>query len=1385
MNERIRKIILVSIVTMAMLLSVFSAVPMGASSQSTLKASVGTVTLSPATGAFPGQIVYFTWTGVPTDLVPPVYVTVYLNGAAYSTSVAYYDSGTGTLKGSFVMPNDEPGTVFDVSFSYRDSAKNYGTNTVSDSGDLYLTVSPTEEKEDKIEQPVSVPYEFNADTHLGTPGPDYIESDSDYSSGNSLLTINSTSQEPISGGTTPLENNSVSQGIALVEKAEFAGWATFTNNSWEQNVTLNATPVKGAVTSVPLPNPLNVPTQFTFTQEGATGWNITHIKVDFTTTVSMPGGHTVTLHFYADQDVHINSTGDTSVFTENVVLGTFTATNDLGTLHIDDGAVSYNYKVSVLGFDGTNYHVTYSLTMTFDGTYEDVEIHGDYQCSERTASGTSNPLNDTASLTRNTGYIKSPRVDLVAPGIKSTTKFVFNFYNSAYGWVNDTYMTFSNFTNVPIASLVGKDLYFNQTVEFEGFNETLVLDLNITIYTVSYSPGLFAISPAIWKFQVNYTFGNNNTHINVTGNTYGAYYEDEFAKVVVTESQFGNSTSQWYLVPTNASLETMLGYPLLEKIIVHERFDTISFLPGGFQTMSLGEATIDVNEVISSTGTYDYLFNRTISGFNETEFAGDGTLPAYSEGEFTIDVESISPVIYGVETSGAVVQTWEIQFQANNTNGFIDVVEMAGSSISTSYCNVTVGLLSNTWDFAGPSENTVTLKEYTWRVYGGEFTAYLQAVFLGYSGSLEFWGAGNDSSVLVSGGVISGPGDILSIKGNITEVNGFANNSAIGGWMNATVSVSEFHPALYGIDAFDGLVNISLHITIGKNNTEEPYFLDSESYLKTYGWAVVPNEAAENFTVTGLYYDSYMKLYAILTPVELQNVSISGSLEVTWPTYGIDTTYTFQTNGTYELGSEHSGVSDDISISTPDEFWFNQTSGEPEMTDIDVSLYFKANIGEPIVNVTLQPIVQTYFYIYGEMYYYDFYYVEFTAEDMYAILLNVNNGGENTYSSIAGTSFSPYNYVYQNITLYNYEITLKGNVGGVDFVTATTTVSSVGDYYLMGTANYLYGSGTLTGVLEIDQHIPYFYLGYLFNNITLSADLNIHVFNADGSQVYINVELPSGMLSNSVTTMENWVASVPYSLTTVTESPNEGTYTYGSYNLEQGSGALIVTLSDEQIATIVTRLGDVVNISLEQLDAKLVGIWSDVNDTYALVETAYGDMSAKLDAIDAKITDVKNGIATIQTALGNIQTSLDNLDAKITSLQGDVATLETKLGKIQVSLDDINATVVANAKSLDDLKGSVVEIQTSLGDIKGVVTDIKDGVATIKTDLGTVKTDVSDIKTTTENTSGSVSTTLYWEIGVLVLVIITLILVAYVIIKVNKISAGGVKEETIEEEETE
>ncbi len=330
--------------------------------------------------------------------------------------------------------------------------------------------------------------------------------------------------------------------------------------------------------------------------------------------------------------------------------------------------------------------------------------------------------------------------------------------------------------------------------------------------------------------------------------------------------------------------------------------------------------------------------------------------------------------------------------------------------------------------------------------------------------------------------------------------------------------------------------------------------------------------------------------------------------------------------------------------------------------------------------------------------------------------------------------------------------------------------------------------GMNNGLLEIYTAVGY--INTTLNNLNAKVD--------DISNGIMTIQTDVGTLKVAMDNLNATVAGMANGLVEIQTSLGKVEATLDSLN------ATLVSINGN-IATIQTDVGNM-QTSLSDLDAKITSIQNGI----ATIQTMAGNVSAQLTALDAKITDIQNGIATIQTDIGNVQTSLSNLnakvdsisgdiatiktdvgtvktslqsiDAKISSLQGDMATIKTDVGTLKVSLNDLNATIVSTS---NNIKGGIVDIQTTLGDIKGTVTDVKDGVATIQTDLGTVKTDVSSIKTNTDNTASSVNTTLYWEIGVLVLVIITLALVAVVIVRVNKISKGTVKEEkVVEEEET-
>jgi len=126
-------------------------------------------------------------------------------------------------------------------------------------------------------------------------------------------------------------------------------------------------------------------------------------------------------------------------------------------------------------------------------------------------------------------------------------------------------------------------------------------------------------------------------------------------------------------------------------------------------------------------------------------------------------------------------------------------------------------------------------------------------------------------------------------------------------------------------------------------------------------------------------------------------------------------------------------------------------------------------------------------------------------------------------------------------------------------------------------------------------------------------------------------------------------------------------------------------------------------------------------NTTAILD-AMGDLTALLEALDAKIVAIDGTVATIDTKVGPISTSLQSLDATITGLDGDIATIKTSVGGVTTSLASIDAVV-------GSMYGDVLTINTTLGIIEGTLMDMDGTLATIETDLGTVKLDVAAIET--------------------------------------------------------
>ena len=226
---------------------------------------------------------------------------------------------------------------------------------------------------------------------------------------------------------------------------------------------------------------------------------------------------------------------------------------------------------------------------------------------------------------------------------------------------------------------------------------------------------------------------------------------------------------------------------------------------------------------------------------------------------------------------------------------------------------------------------------------------------------------------------------------------------------------------------------------------------------------------------------------------------------------------------------------------------------------------------------------------------------------------------------------------------------------------------------------------------------------------------------------------------------------------TVTGIGPSATYTLPyKTTLVSGSGALVVSISTSQIATIITKtINSAMSVPLSELDASIASL----NGTVVTLKTAFGTMQTTLKTINATVASISSGMALLQTELGAVKVSLSSLNATIMSLNGTVATLSTTLGEVQTSLSAINATVTSNGNG-------IATIKTSLGQISGTITSENGNIATIQTSLGTIQANVSKVVT---NTQGFPTIEIF-EIVILVLVLITLVVAFMAVNNSNRVA---------------
>ncbi len=1363
MSNYKRGIIVIAVISLMILAPLMAIFPL-TNAQGTSTSPVGTVTLNPSAGAFPGQIVTYEWSNLPTNLVAPVYVTVYLNGVPYSTGLANYTIGAsgGILKGSFIMPNDQPGTQFMVSLSYKDSAQNYGVSSASTStgaANAYSTpVVPGSTVSTKQSYSLQgIPYYVTA--NLNFSGSHNVKFNFQGIKGYDAGYLNSTFNASTTQKTTvyPKVNNTLvtSETVNTV----YGNLIQIKSQNKTQNVTVNATAYESnKQLQLSLAATSNFNSTFAGTYNATKNIvNITSLQllgyinqtveglpVDFeviatyTSLINSPGTYTATGQFLALKPSQLakNFTGSAAVSWDikglsAVKTASYTYVNISFTLSVKINGNTPNNLVylSASYVNGTAINSTYKTTATAKGSYSSYKVD---------------------SLSVQSGYtFYGAEVDLQNPGISGTlvNEIVYGSMNSGLIYSS----SFANFTRGSLLTLgvPGKEIYFNQTGNTAVsivLNQTLTGYVNVTLVSSSYSSGIAYISNATWTFSMSLTY-------KIMNSTSGIYFNGSLSASGVQLVAGNTLITQVASTGTNLPVSTAeklsgasylydkLGYPYLTDLS-----GTVSYL----LNYSAMQETSPITQTFTFTGNVNltspssspYTVKTSLSGFNTT-LTGNVNLYINSTGNY-------APVLYGFKNNPTgyandyLTLKGVVSFNKFVTETFQSNLTYSGAK--TFLFNNSYGA---TWNYALSNGTNVAYSiADVWGTTTGfttkGFSSFAYSLYNGYvnitgrsssnSQALELWLQNSEASS----------------SGKITSTVGFGNTSILG-YYNTTYTVINSVPALYGLASMSGQATIGLEISIMNQSHAlkvDPYFQGMQnvsqititiySVQSSDNLAYNQSDTSSNLTIVGVGYSGY-----------LNNLQVTSSFAVTDSAYNL-TNY-------YNLAVVVNKVPFGSTYSNPVVSSTNLTfvKGDVYTSTNDSTTLITADVGSPLLNLTLEPTAKFAVSI------------SFSASDSsgsfsvsgkltsstYQLFIPSSNNSKLSFNSIVSGSYNV------SIMTVPGTIVLQGTVGQLTYTTSPFQVFNDSSIPISGTVTSEHSSGTIAGWFNVTKYYPV--SGNMNSTIWGSGFIKVQAFSANGTQYYATVQLSLTPIQiyeeNSYETM----ITTTNSLWTFAEMSNTGVSASYSYSLLNGTGAMIQGVNSTLVAEIATLTGKYVNMSLSELNAKIVGIYNELNNTYVTVNTNFGVMEAQLKSINATVTSINNGTATIETSLGTIQTSLNTLNAKIIAVNGTVATIKTDIGTLNTSLASINA-------QLTSIEGNVATIQTSLGTLQGTVTSINGTVATIKTQLGTLQTSVNGVTSSVSAAKSATSNALTFEVLILVLVLITLVIAIGTMLSANR-----------------
>ncbi len=1333
-SAMIRKGVLALFIAMLM---VFSAFFVTSPALATKPQTIGTVTFNPSTGAFPGQLVTYTWSDINIPLVPPVYVTVYINGVPYYTSLASYSSNT--ITGSFTMPNGQPGTTYSIFLEYKDSAGNYGvSNTVNGKMNVNLYAAPTSigstattTYEDSISMPVTITGTVNYTK------PEVVSAI--FTDGSNVLNGYMNSTFNVSNSKTTISSINMSNANVKVGNI-FGGLQEFSQVYKYQNISMNATAYNGGTVNPALPASSSFKSTFT-----VQGNDITSISLIAYINQTV-NGQDVSFLLNGKYTNKITSTGNYTM------IGTISAVKPSSLKSAFSGSMSAAYNI-VSYYQGSSYtYVNYTLSVTLNGNTADniVILKAQYINtntinSKDTTTLPTTTVTSTDELSVQSGYtFQSISVGLKNPGISGT--FIQNYSNGKLQTGNLSF-SFKNYTNGALSgTFTWKDNMTGLSVSL--FNTTLSGYLYLNITTNNYSPGVAYISPAVWNYTSKTTVYliNKTTGINISGIS-------SFTTQFTTQVLVSGQTTPVYLNNTEVTINTTfydkIGYPYLIQVVVpYTQIELTYNNEIAFIQQNFSLVTSPVNLTVGSH-KFTTLYSE-IKGFNITLTNSNGYL--------YMNVTSENYTLYGFKQNGDV--SYYLQINGTVTSNHVGEVYKANYT-NMSYKQILLNQYNGISTDTLSANLTVifTITEIYGTISKGmASTGSLTVTYPSYYGSITVNGKGTS-------GISSldfAAGKSQSQTGVITSITNLTNTTVLG-YYNTTFTVVKVVPGLFGLSSMNGYALILANTTIVNYSHSmkiDPWFKGMQYdkiVLTIYSTKVYQNttfnekSTSQYLNITGIGYGGYVN-----------NVMISGSVTITDMYYAISNTY----NYVGYVNKIPFFNTNTINVTT----YLNYSSGSIPTDNNVSSSNLTAIIASPIVNLTLIPEYNMYLQVN----------ITKLTSSMYGTNFEIYNGlligatkGIFNYANLTEISLNldTSGNVFITATVMESQLMISAKYGNITFTTNGVNVMNAGPILVSGLTTVIngFGSGTVSGEIEISNFMPVNIHGT--SSFNVSGVLYAQGFYANGTAFGLTIILNNTPVEQNpdMATLTSSTVNFIYNGTYAMD--NSGISPSYSYTLLQGSGALVISISNSTIAEIATKTGQIVNISLKQLNAKISNVWSAENTTYATLTTDYGNMIAELNSLNATIQNVNSkGIATIETSLGMIETSINNLNAKIVALNGTMATISTSIGTIQTSINNIGVTVNTINGNVNNLMGASVTIKTMLGNITGHVIAIENGTMKVATDMGEVTLAMQNVSSNMKQVATGVNNVMIWNIIVMILVLITLVFVLIVILQVNRIA---------------